>query len=104
MNDSSRQHRVIEAPTHLGVDNRTAFFKDASDLIGQIPEGTGTLIIDLGQTRFVDAAGLSTLALVQKKAAEGQRVVSLKNPNEEVRFSIVFAGLDRLFELDPETR
>lgn len=102
MSDLSHQHRVIEAPNHLGVDNRTAFFKDASDLIGQIPEGTGTLIIDMGRTRFVDAAGLSTLALVQRKAAEGQRVVSLKNPNEEVRFSIVLAGMDHLFDLDPQ--
>lgn len=99
MSDPS-QLQSLEAPTHLGVENRTAFFTAASDLLKQLPKGTGTLVVDLSHTHYVDAAGLSTLALIQRKAAEYQSIVRLKNPNDEVRFSIVLAGMDDLFEMD----
>ena len=92
--------RVLAAPEELGLDSRTAFRRAATELLEQLPEGTGRLIIDLAGTRQIDSAGLGALMLVQRKAAERRLTVCLRGANEELRFLLVLTKLDDLFELE----
>ena len=90
----------LAAPQHLGLDSRTEFRQSAVQLLEQLPERTGRLIIDLSGTRQVDSAGLGALMLVQRRASERRQVVVLRNANDELRFLLVLTKLDDLFQLE----
>jgi anti-anti-sigma regulatory factor len=92
--------RVLAAPEALGLESRTAFRRAAGELVEQLPEGAGRLVIDLSSTRAVDSAGLGALMLIQRKAAERRLSVRLRGANEELRFLLVLTKLDDLFELE----
>ena len=70
------------------------------NLLTALPEGSGRLVIDLSSTRHVDSAGLGTLMLVQRRAAERRIPVCLRGASEELRFLLVLTKLDELFEID----
>lgn len=92
--------KVLAAPEELGLDSRTAFRRAATELLEQLAEGQGRLVIDLSGTRQVDSAGLGALMLIQRKAAERRLAVCLRGANEELRFLLVLTKLDDLFELE----
>jgi anti-anti-sigma regulatory factor len=94
---------MIAAPEHLGLDSRNDFRKAAVSLLEQMPEGAGRLVIDLGATRKVDSAGLGSLMLIQRRAAERRQTVVLRNPSDELRYLLVLTKLDDLFELESPT-
>ncbi|MGH6692708.1 MAG: STAS domain-containing protein [Gammaproteobacteria bacterium] len=91
---------VLAAPETLGLDSRTSFRRSAAEVLEQLPEGTGRLIIDLTATRVVDSAGLGALMLIQREATEHRQTVCLRGANEELRFLLVLTKLDDLFELE----
>ncbi|MGH8698187.1 MAG: STAS domain-containing protein [Acidimicrobiales bacterium] len=92
--------RVLAAPDRLGLDSRTMFRRSAVELLEQLAEGAGRLVIDLSATRQVDSAGLGALMLIQRKAAERRQSVCLRGASEELRFLLVLTKLDDLFELE----
>ena len=92
--------KVLAAPEELGLEVRTTFRRAAGELLDQLPEGAGRLVIDLSATRVVDSAGLGALMLIQRKAAERRLSVSLRGANDELRFLLVLTKLDDLFELE----
>jgi anti-anti-sigma factor len=101
MTTSSRpSEKVLAAPEELGLDSRTAFRRAAGELLEQLAEGSGRLVIDLSSTRQIDSAGLGALMLIQRKAAERRLAVCLRGANEELRFLLVLTKLDDLFELE----
>jgi anti-anti-sigma factor len=96
--------KVLAAPEELGLDSRTAFRRAATELLEQLGEGAGRLVIDLSATRQIDSAGLGALMLIQRKAAERRLTVCLRGANEELRFLLVLTKLDDLFELESGAR
>ena len=92
--------KTLAAPETLGLDSRTSFRRSAAELLDQLPEDTGRLIIELSATQVVDSAGLGALMLIQRKAAERRQTVCLRGANEELRFLLVLTKLDDLFELE----
>ncbi|HVH68148.1 MAG TPA: STAS domain-containing protein [Gemmatimonadales bacterium] len=92
--------KVLAAPEELGLDSRTAFRRASTELLEQLAEGSGRLVIDLSGTRQIDSAGLGALMLIQRKAAERRLTVCLRGANEELRFLLVLTKLDDLFELE----
>ena len=92
--------KVLAAPEELGLDSRTTFRRAATELLEQLTEGNGRLVIDLAGTRQIDSAGLGALMLIQRKAAERRLTVCLRGANEELRFLLVLTKLDDLFELE----
>src|SRR2546427_4373839 len=94
--------RVLAAPEQLGLESRTDFRRAAAELLEQLPEGAGRLIIDMSGTRQVDSAGLGALMLIQRRAAERRLTVCLRGANEELRFLLVLTKLDDLFERSEE--
>src|SRR3989440_1119981 len=92
--------KILAAPEALSLETRTAFRRTASELLDQLPEGSGRLVIDLSGTRTVDSAGLGALMLIQRKAAERRQIVCLRGANEELRFLPVLTKLNDLFELE----
>src|ERR687897_2744948 len=92
--------RGLSAPDTLGLESRVEIRKAAIQLLEDMPEGTGRLVIDLGRTRHVDSAGLGALMLIQRRAAERRQVVVLRNLSDEIRFLLVLTKLDDLFQLE----
>ena len=92
--------KVLAAPERLSLESRTPFRHAASELLEQMDEGAGRLVIDLSGTRHVDSAGLGALMLIQRRAAERRQSVCLRGANEELRFLLVLTKLDDLFELE----
>jgi anti-anti-sigma factor len=92
--------RGIAAPDTLGLETRVEIRKAAIQLLEQMPEGTGRLVIDLGRTRHIDSAGLGALMLIQRRAAERRQTVALRNPSEEIRFLLVLTKLYDLFQVE----
>ena len=91
--------RGLAAPDTLGLETRVQIRKAAFQLLEEMPEGTGRLVIDLGHTRHIDSAGLGALMLIQRRAAERRQGVVLRRPNEEIRFLLVLTKLYDLFEV-----
>jgi anti-anti-sigma regulatory factor len=92
--------RGLSAPDTLGLESRVEIRRTAIQLLEDMPEGSGRLVIDLGRTRHVDSAGLGALMLIQRRAAERRQVVVLRNPSEEIRFLLVLTKLYDLFEIE----
>jgi anti-anti-sigma factor len=92
--------RGLTAPESLGLDTRVEIRKAAIQLLDEMPEGTGRLVVDLTHTRVVDSAGLGALMLIQRRAAERRQVIILRNPNEEIRFLLVLTKLSDLFQIE----
>lgn len=92
--------RGLSAPDTLGLETRVQIRKAAIQLLEEMPEGTGRLVIDLGHTRYIDSAGLGALMLIQRRAAERRQSVVLRNPNEEIRFLLVLTKLYDLFQVE----
>lgn len=55
--------------------------------------------LDLSETSFLDSSGLGMLLLLWFQAGEEQSNISLINPNDEVRKTIIQANLDDKFTL-----
>ena len=100
MKSPQAMERGLPAPDTLGLDTRVEIRKAAFELLEQMPEGAGRLVIDLSRTRQVDSAGLGALMLIQRRAAERRQVVALRGVSEEIRFLLVLTKLAELFELD----
>jgi anti-anti-sigma factor len=100
MNSTHATARRISAPERLGLDTRVEFRKAAVQVLDQLPDGGGELIIDLKPTRHVDSAGLGALMLIQRRAAERRQTVVLLNPSDELRFLLVLTKLVDLFRLE----
>jgi ABC-type transporter Mla MlaB component len=92
--------RGMTAPERLGLDTRVEIRKAASQLLDEMPEGSGRLVIDLAYTREIDSAGLGALMLIQRHASERRQAVALRHASEEIRFLLVLTKLSDLFELD----
>jgi anti-anti-sigma factor len=92
--------RGLTAPDTLGLETRVQIRKAAFQLLEEMPEGTGRLVIDLGRTRHIDSAGLGALMLIQRRAAERRQVVVLREPSEEIRFLLVLTKLYDLFQVE----
>src|SRR5690606_21412158 len=92
--------RELSGPVNLGLETRVEFRQAAVDLMETMTEPGGRLIIDLTGTRSVDSAGLGVLMLIQRHAAERRVTVTLKQPNDELRFLLTLTKLADLFELE----
>ncbi len=92
--------RELAAPATLGLDTRVEFRKAAIDLLDTLPESGGRLVINLTPTRTIDSAGLGVLMLIQRRAVERRQRVTLRNPNDEIRFLLTLTKLDDLFDLE----
>lgn len=89
--------RVLQAPEMLGLATREAFRRSANDLLDQMAEGAGQLVVDLGSTREVDSSGLGALVMVQRHAADRRQQVVLRGVGPELEFLLVLTKLDDLF-------
>lgn len=92
---------ALAAPTNLGLDTRVEFRQAAVEALNALPQGTGSLVIELAGTRTVDSAGLGVLMLVQRHAAERRTSIVLRNANDELRFLLALTKLADLFDLEP---
>lgn len=92
--------RKMAAPEILGLEARGDFRDAAVELLAELPETLGVLVVDFSATRRIDSAGLGALMLVQRKAAErGQKVV-LRQLRDEFKFLLVLTKLDDLFDIE----
>lgn len=95
---------VIPSPTVLNSASRGPFYEAALaalDSLGSDEPG-GQLVVDMQLTDRVDSSGLSTLVLLQVRAAERKHTVALRGASEEVRFLLLMTRLDDRFDLNPE--
>ena len=92
--------RGLTAPERLGLNTRVEIRKAAIQLLEEMPEGSGRLVIDLSYTREIDSAGLGALMLIQRRAAERRQSVVLRHPSEEIRFLLVLTKLSDLFDIE----
>lgn len=92
--------KMLVGPERLSLESRTTFRRAAVELLEQMEEGAGRLVVDLSGTQNVDSAGLGALMLIQRRAAERRQTVCLRGANEELRFLLVLTKLDDLFELE----
>ena len=92
--------RGLAAPETLGLETRVEMLRAGIQLLDEMPEGCGRLVIDLMRTRQVDSAGLGALMLIQRLAAERRQPVVLRNPGEEIRFLLTITKLYDLFTVE----
>src|SRR5205814_3225118 len=71
--------KVLAAPEELGLDSRTVFRRAATELLEQLAEGAGRLVIDLAGTRQIDSAGLGALMLIQRSEEHTSELQSLRH-------------------------
>ncbi len=100
MPDRHVEKNVLVAPEHLGLETRRGFRRAADALIDAAPEGSVSLVIDLGATRSVDSAGLGALVLVQRHAVQRRQAVRLRGVSPELRALLTLTKLEGLFQIE----
>jgi len=100
MSATDTNARTVAAPEVLGLESRGSFREAAVDLLEQLPEQSGSLLIDFADTRRIDSAGLGALMLIQRRASERQQRIVLRHLRDEFRFLLVLTKLDDLFEIE----
>src|SRR5436309_13058307 len=90
--------KMLAAPEALNLDTRTTFRRAATELLEQLPEGAGRLVIELSGTRALDGAGLGVLMLIQRKASERRLTVCLRGAKDERRLLPVLSKVADLFD------
>lgn len=78
---------VIEVPERLDLQNADEFRKKLNDLVEQ---GNYQIIIDLGNTNYVDSLGLSALV---------SRIAATRSNGGDIRFASPSGFLLKLLEL-----
>jgi len=71
----------------------------AARLADALAEGKG-LVVDLGELRFIDSTGISTLLVAHKCALDGGHVLVLRAPVPNVRKTLSLVGLDQVFRIE----
>jgi anti-anti-sigma regulatory factor len=89
----------LVAPERLIASTRADFRSAALAHLDQLRAGGTAMVIDMGQTVEIDAAGLGILVLVQKRAKERGLSTNLRRTPERVRNLLKLTMLDFLFEL-----
>lgn len=97
MTHAARPRRVLDAPAMLGLATREGFRTAANAMLGEMPEGAGELVIDLGATREVDSSGLGVLVMIQRHAVDRHQRVVLRGVGPELEYLLVLTKLDDLF-------
>ena len=97
MNINSKQHGsvdVVQLPQRLVMANAAAVRRD---LLEMVALGHHYLVLDLGETTFVDSSGLSVLvsALMATNKVNGK--VALLNPTNGVRALIELTRMHEVF-------
>lgn len=91
---------VVEAPRRLDADTRVDFRSAAMDgLERAVGAGAKCLRIDMCETCDVDASGLGTLVVVQKRARERGLGTRLEGTQGNVRSLLAATKLDGLFDV-----
>jgi anti-anti-sigma factor len=77
---------------------------DGADKLRQIvcSQTKKEIVIDLGQVRAIDAAGVGALATIQSWANHSGRTIRLLNPTWRVREVLKSTALDSLLEISQE--
>ena len=92
---------MLEAPVRLVADTRVEFRRAALDHLGRAIERNDVrVVVDLAQTREIDASGLGVLVLLQKRARERMIATRLKQAPAFIRQMLAWTQLDYLFELE----
>jgi anti-anti-sigma factor len=89
--------RELPAPVTLGLATREAFRRSANELLDELAEGDGQLVVDFSGTKEVDSSGLGALVMVQRHAADRRQQVVLRAVSAELEFLLVLTKLDDLF-------
>ena len=97
-------HVLVKSPASLTTATRGAFYDLALVGLEQLSTlpGPGRLVVDLRQTTRIDSSGLSSLVLLQVRAAERKHSVALLGASEEIRFLLLMTRLEDRFDLDPQ--
>jgi anti-anti-sigma factor len=93
---------VLQAPENLGLASRELFREQANQLLDEMGQGRGQLVVDLAATREIDSSGLSALVMVHRHATERRQSVILRNIGPEIGFLLVLTKLDDLFAVAAE--
>ena len=94
---------IVTAPANLAATHRAHFREEALaalELLGGAEPG-GRLVLDLSSTRRLDSAGLGTLVMLQRRAAELRHAVCLRGASEEIRFLLLMTRLEDRFTVEP---
>jgi anti-anti-sigma regulatory factor len=96
-------HVQVQAPPSLNAATRAAFYEHALEALARLDAAgsPGRLIVDMRGTDRVDSSGLSTLVLIQVRAAERKHTVGLRGLSEEIRFLLLMTRLEDRFDIDP---
>lgn len=92
--------RIITAPAVLGLPTREEFRYSANDLLDEMAEGEGRLVVDLGETREVDSSGLNALVMIHRHAIDRRQQVVLRGVGPELEYLLVLTKLDDLFAFE----
>jgi anti-sigma B factor antagonist len=70
-------------------------------VVQAVDAGHQRLVIDLGQTTFIDSSGLGALIGALKVTRSGGGDLRLARPNEQARLALRLTTLDRVLRLFP---
>lgn len=97
MSTAGIQTRILHAPETLGLLTRDAFREAANELLDELGEGRGQLVVDLAATREIDSSGLSALVMIHRHATDRRQRLVLQHVGPEIQFLLALTKLDELF-------
>lgn len=93
---------LIELPGNFTQVEAIAF-KDEFENLCQRPTSIQKIILDFGQTQFIDSSGIGALVNCLKTAKRDGIELIFWSFSPQVQLVLSLTGLDRIFEMDPGT-
>lgn len=94
--DSEGEVAVVLVEDELVVENRGAF-KDA--VLRQLEAGARKFLVDFGDARYIDSAGLGVLVTVARAVREEGGELRICGLGEDLRTLFELTRLDTLFDI-----
>jgi anti-anti-sigma factor len=94
---------LILLPPLFTVTEAVAFKKKFQEIC-QTEQAPTRIVLDFGQTSFIDSSGIGALVSCQKSATSHEIEMILWSPSPQVQMVLSLTGLDEFFAIDKSTK
>ena len=91
---------VIYMPQRVTVAEAVAFKQRCQRFFEEHPD-VGLLVLDLGQTEFIDSSGIGALVICHRMSQSHGTQLRLRNLHSQVSMVLSMTELDKVFHIEP---
>jgi anti-anti-sigma factor len=98
VDDAEESQQVVRLRGEVDMGNGASL---EASLANVLTDGSGDVVIDLSELRFMDSTGLRVLLGAWKEAGKLGRTMVLRSPRPSVATLLAVSGVDQILTIEP---